>query len=191
MAFRWGFKSEANRLASEARAELGLDPLDRLDPRDLSSRLDIAVIHLSDLVVDAPEAACLMCSEREAFSAVTVFCGTQRTIVHNDMHAITRQNSNLAHELAHALLQHAPSAALDSSGCRIWRQDIEDEAEWLAGVLLVTEAAAIAVAQGRWSRPDAASRFQVSGKMIDYRLNATGAFKRVARTRTARSRRRA
>lgn len=190
MGFRRGFKTEANGLASEVRVGLGIGPLDRLDAWALAHQLDIAVIDLSRLVVDAPKAMCLMDAESEAFSAVTVFRGTQRTIVHNDTHAPTRQNSNLAHELAHALLQHPPGAALDSTGCRIWRQDIEDEAEWLSGVLLVTETAAIAIAQGRWSRSDAAIHFHVSRRMIDYRLNATGAVKRVARTRAARQHRR-
>lgn len=190
MGFRRGFKTETNGLADEVRGELGLGPLDALDPRDLAAALDIPIIELSEVVVSRPEAACLLHAERGTFSAATVFCGTRRTIVHNDAHAPTRQNSNLSHELAHALLQHPPAQALDDGGCRIWRQDIEDEAEWLAGALLVSEDAALAIAAGKWGKSEAAARLGVSPRMIDYRLNQTGARKRVQRARAARSRRR-
>ena len=97
-----------------------------------------------------------------------------------------RQNSNLAHELAHGMLHHPAVCALDDIGCRSWNQDVEDEAAWLAGVLLVSEAATIAIARGRWTPSQAALRFAVSESMIQYRLNATGAVKRVKRARQAR-----
>jgi Zn-dependent peptidase ImmA (M78 family) len=119
--------------------------------------------------------------EPEVFSAVTVFYGHRRTIVHNDGHAPSRQNSNLAHELAHGLLLHPPTPAMDDRGCRDWNQAVEDEASWLAGILLVSEAATIAIANGRWNKMEAAAHFEVSPAMIQYRLNATGAYERVRR----------
>jgi Zn-dependent peptidase ImmA (M78 family) len=133
---------------------------------------------------DHPDIKYLLTTEREAFSAVTVFLGHQRRIVHNDGHRPTRQNSNLAHELAHALLQHPPTPALDDKGCRAWNEDIEEQAAWLGGALLVPEAAAIAIAKGRWaSREEAAKYFGVSTPMLQFRLNTTGAVKRVQRMR--------
>ena len=36
-------------------------------------------------------------------------------------------------------LQHPATRALDDKGCRDWDQGIEDEAEWLAGILLIPE----------------------------------------------------
>lgn len=73
--------------------------------------------------------------EPDAFSAMTVFDGSRRTIAHNDAHSAGCQASNIAHELAHGLLHHRPSAAPDDTGCRLWNQDIEDEEQWLAGNL--------------------------------------------------------
>ena len=104
-----------------------------------------------------------------------MFDGSRRAIVHNDSHAPVRQCSNLGHELSHGLLAHPPTPAIDDTGCRIWNQDIEDEATWLSGCLLVTESAALAIAGGRWTTEEAAARFGVSTAMINYRLNATGA----------------
>lgn len=180
---RRGFKTEANALAGEVRAELGLGPFDRLDPHVLAKDLDIPVWTVSDFVAEHPGVAELLGASHELFSAITVFAGRRRTIVHNDAHKAGRQNSNLAHELAHGLLGHPPTPALDNRGCREWNQDIEDEAAWLGGALLVTEAAALAIAKNRWSKEQAAERFAVSAQMIQYRLNTTGANRRVNRAR--------
>lgn len=188
MSFRRGFKTEANELTAEIRAELGLTLFDPLDPLVLAKWLEIPVVGLSDFLEVAPAVRHLLEVEQEVFSAVTVFAGTQRTIVHNDAHAPTRQRSNVMHELAHGLLLHPPTPALDNTGCRHWNQDIEDEASWLAGTLLVPEAAALAIANGRWTTTAASYRFAVSPAMIRYRLNSTGAVARIQRARAARTR---
>ncbi len=185
MAFRRGFKTEANELVGEIRDELGLSLHDRLEPLLLAEWLEIPVVPLSDFLDAAPAVSHLLNSEQNVFSAVTVFAGSSRTIVHNDAHARTRQRSNLSHELAHGLLLHPPTPALDNHGCRHWNQDIEDEANWLAGALLVPEAAALSIAAGRWTISEACQHFGVSQPMIQYRLNATGAAKRVHRARQA------
>jgi Zn-dependent peptidase ImmA (M78 family) len=183
MGYRRGFKTEANALANEVRVELGLGQLDRLDPRALATHLEIPILDLSDLATTAPAVRPLLEVERDAFSAATVFAGARRTIVHNDAHAPSRQNSNLAHELAHGLLLHPPTPALDNVGCRYWNQDIEDEATWLAGVLLLSEPATIEIASGHWTRAGALAHFSISPQMIQWRLNSTGALRRVERMR--------
>jgi Zn-dependent peptidase ImmA (M78 family) len=184
VAYRRGFKSEANAIAGEVREELGLRMLERLDPWVLADHLAVPVVALSDYAADAPGAlAHLGQEEPEAFSAVTVFRGTRRMIVHNDFHSAGRQASDVTHELAHALLHHPPTPALDDRGCRFWNRDIEDEANWLAGALLVTEDAALWIVRAGMPLPEAALRFGVSTKMVQFRLNVTGAGKRVARAR--------
>ena len=186
MAFRRGFKTEANDIAREIRAELSVGPLEQLDPRALAAHLEIPIVGLSDLVRGTPSAAHLINVEPEVFSAVTVFDGTRRAIVHNDGHALVRQNSNLAHELSHGLLLHPPTPALDDKGCRSWNADIEDEAAWLAGCLLVTMDAALAVARGQWTMAVAAGQLGVSVDMVRYRVNVTGAQKMIQRAAAAR-----
>jgi IrrE N-terminal-like domain len=179
---RWGFKAQANRTARELRAELGLGPTDPLDPWKLAAVLEIPVIGLTDLAAAIPDAVRhFQQIEPGAFSAATVFAGTRRIIVHNDTHSSGRQASNVTHEVAHGVLLHEPIPALDEHGCRIWRDEVEDEAQWLAGVLLITEEAALAVARGNIPIDVAASRYGISEKMMQYRLNLTAAYRRAAR----------
>lgn len=187
MALRRGFKSEAAALALEVRTELGLGQLDRLDPRQLAQHLDIPIVGLSELATTLHAAQYFLSEDQSAFSAGTVFDGHRRMIVHNDCHSEARQNSNLAHELAHPLLFHEPTLALDLiTGCRHWNDDNEDEANWLGGELLVTTDMALAVARGHLSQPEAQERWGVSYTMLKWRLNARGAAKRVQRERARR-----
>jgi Zn-dependent peptidase ImmA (M78 family) len=183
MALRRGFKAEANSTADEVRGELGLGFLDPLNPLHLAAHLDIRVIGLSELTDAAEGVEYFTQVEPSAFSAITVFHGRRRLIVHNDVHAPGRRNSNVTHELAHGLLLHPPTPALDDRGCRHWNQSVEDEANWLAGVLLVPERAALSVARGRRMPEEAAEDFGVSAQMMRWRLNATGAHKRAQRGR--------
>lgn len=64
-----------------------------------------------------------------------------------------------------------------------WNQNLEDEAAWLGGNLLLTEAEALAIAKGRWTKLEAASNFGVSPQMIQFRLNVTGALKQAELSR--------
>lgn len=102
-------------------------------------------------------------------------------IVHNDSHAVTRQAANLAHELAHALLQHPPHPAFDGTGCRDWDPEIEEEANWLGPALLVPEPAAIWAARNGLSLHEAARLYGVSQDLMRFRLNVTAARRRVER----------
>jgi Zn-dependent peptidase ImmA (M78 family) len=119
-------------------------------------------------------------AEKSAFSAMTVFRGMERTIVHNDTHVPARQASNLAHELAHGLLLHPARPALNAAGCRDWDAEIEHEATYLAGALLIPSKAIWWAAKQRQSREAIAQQYRCSMEMVLMRLNLTGAGKRFA-----------
>ncbi len=139
------------------RRELRLRPVDPLDPLKLAKHLEIPVIRLSALKQEAPATVEHFSRiGRSAFSAITVFDGMARVIVHNDSHSPGRQASNLAHELSHGLLLHPPRPALDGRGCRDWDQKQELEANWLAGALLVPDEAAVLIVRRGLSVPQAA-----------------------------------
>src|SRR6266699_1496760 len=107
MALRRGFKTEANHTAREGRAELGCRGADPLYPWAPACHLAIPVVplsHFSGVAADAVHH--LHRVDRGAFSAVTVFDGSRRLIAYNDSHSTGRRASDLAHELAHALLLH-------------------------------------------------------------------------------------
>ena len=181
-----GFKSEANAIAREVRKKLLLTPSEPLDIWKLAEYLGIPLIPLSDFEDAAPSAVQFFTGEGEAtFSGVTVFKGPRRTIVHNDAHTLGRQSSDIGHELAHALLQHEPTAAMDGRGCRLWNREIEDEADWLGATLLIPEEAAMLIVRRGWPFGLAATKYGVSEPMIRYRVNVTAAKKRVQRFRGA------
>ena len=141
-----GFKTEANHIAREVRAELSVSRAAPLDVHRLAQHLDIPLVPLSNLVEEAPKAAELFLNGGEGmFSGVTVFQGQRRTVVFNDAHSLGRQANDIGHELAHGLLLHPRAAAMDGRGCRLWDRNLEEEADWLSGALLVTEEAALSI----------------------------------------------
>jgi Zn-dependent peptidase ImmA (M78 family) len=185
MAFYRGFKSDATRRADKFRAELGLAGIDRFEPFAAAELLRISVCCLDDYtpkVLSAEQLRVLRVGGR-AFSAVTVFRGEERRIIYNDAHSPERTASNIAHEISHALLDHPPHYAFDATGCRFIDRDLEEEAAFLAGALLVTEETALWVASSGIDVPAAAQRYGVSADMLTYRLNITGARRRVAARR--------
>jgi len=180
VGLRWGFKSEANAIARQIREELGLLPTAPLDPWRLAKYLAIPVVPLSSFAEDAPRALRRFAVlDRSAFSAVTVFRGLRRMIVHNDSHSRYRQGSDISHELAHGLLLHPPTPPLDQMGLRSLDRDIEDEADWLSGALLISDEAALEIVRRSWPQDEAMKRFRVSEPMLRFRINVTGARRRI------------
>jgi hypothetical protein len=179
MNFPRGFKAHANRLALEVRDDLDLNSISPLCPWALAQNLSIPVIPLRELSEGRPSVAedvdHLAYRDPDVFSAITVFRGPRRLIVHNDAHAPTRQRSNLAHELAHALLMHPPHPPFCSKGQRIFNSKLEAEANWLGPVLLVTNEAARWVVSRRMNEREAAQHFSVSVDLMRFRLRMSGA----------------
>jgi Zn-dependent peptidase ImmA (M78 family) len=187
-----GFRSRVLALGLEVRSEIGLSAVDVLDPLELASWLGIPVVALSTLSQHASAAvAHLTAVNPSVFSAVTVFAGPRRVIVHNDAHAPTRQRSNLAHELCHGLLLHPPTPPLETTGINAAEADYEEEAAWFAGALLIPDAAALAIARNYWTNVEAAEHFGLSEHMVAFRMNTTAARRRVDRSRARHAAKRA
>ena len=104
-------------------------------------------------------------------------------IIFNDSHPDTRLANSIAHELAHGLLFHPAQPALDATGCRVWDTMIENEADFLAGALLVTDLAAVNIVRRSIPVDQAASQYGVSTQLITYRINVTGARRRAGGVR--------
>lgn len=178
MTFQWGFKARANRIAVRVREKLGLAAHDPLDPARLCALLDIDLIRMSELACDCSAFAGRV---QSVFSAVTVPCGHQTAIVHNDAHHPYRQNSNICHELAHCLLGHPCGPPLNAKRERIRDSSVEAEANFLGGALLLTNEGALHVlTQGLL--PIAKERYGISATMLEYRLRISGARTIAART---------
>ena len=77
----------------------------------------------------------------------------------------------------------APEAPAVGHDRPIHTEDIENEARWLAGALLVTADAARCGCPRRCHGAGGGTSPRVSEQMVTYRLNVTGTRKRVARSR--------
>lgn len=175
---RRGFATQAEHLTGSVRAELGLDVHDRLDPRRLASEYGVPVAPITDLVDDGADPISvhqLTVVDRGCFSAGTVFAGTSRLIIFNPVHADGRLSNSVTHELAHLLLEHTPGPAIGPGGCRVWDQEMEDEANLLAAVLLVPRDAALACARIGLPHAIGAVRFGVSTDLMRWRTDHSGA----------------
>lgn len=169
MALRRGFKAEANRIALRIRHQMGLSPIDPIDPVAVCAHFDIHLIPLREL-----DATNSFLQHTSSFSAVTVPCGHKTAIVHNDAHHPHRQRSNICHELSHCFLGHECAPPLTEDGSRTHDGGIEAEANFLSGALLIPNEAAIhIVGQGLVSQ--AQHLYGVSAPMLNYRLRVSGA----------------
>jgi len=179
--FRRGFKSEVDRLVDEIRREFRVRPLDPLDPAELAQNLGIPVVGISecDEMLSARFLTSTLC---DRFHAATIPVGTGVAIVHNDAAAVTRQRSNIAHELGHTFLEH-PFFPVNTEDGPERDSAIEREASWFGFALLVTPQAALAIARTRMSIEDAAETLGVSVEAVRYRVDVTGANKRARRER--------
>lgn len=86
----------------------------------------------------------------------------------------------MAHEIAHAILGHEPHPLADPSGKRSFNLEQEDEANWLGPALLISDEAAIFIAENGLDLNEASNFFAVSREIVQMRLNVSGARKRVA-----------
>ncbi|MDN4592171.1 hypothetical protein DBA29_27200 [Xenophilus aerolatus] len=107
-------------------------------------------------------------------SAFTVFNRSHRTIVFNESHSPARHRSNMAHELAHALLMHHAERSGVGEAQELLH---EKEATWLGGVLMLTADQAHQIVTCNLPDTTATHLFCVSPEMLRYRLNVTGAAK--------------
>jgi Zn-dependent peptidase ImmA (M78 family) len=177
MSLRRGFKAEAERVGTEIRRELSLTPTCRLDPLSLAEHLGIPVFRIEDCFKYSKELTLLkhlLQGEPDSFSAITILDGGRRIIIHNESHAVTRQANDIVHEIAHCILEHPPSPVADHSGCRCWNRTLEDEANWLAGTLLVPRQGALALAWQRLTLAEIADNFGVSEPLCRWRIHQTG-----------------
>ena len=191
MALRRGFKSEAERIARRVRTDLGVSAARSVAPEALAALLGIEV-RAGDELVPRSRFCELESIQPGAFSACTLRPSPDRlVVVYNPVSANTRRQSDLAHEIAHILLDHELSRLERLGDVTFFSCDAvqEEEANWLAGCLLLPRALLLAeVLKGTESK-DIAKKYGVSDILARYRLGVTGvlrqnqAFLRKSRTR--------
>jgi len=169
-------KAACKRLAAELRAEIGLQPMDALDPWRLADLYGIKVIPLSALPLNSEILDHLTITRHEVFSGALVPIRRGAAIIENDSHPAPRRRSTMGHELAHVFGEHMFEASLvNERGCRLADQAQEDEAAEIGGELLIPFEAAKLLARRKATNEEVALQFGVSVDMARWRLDATGA----------------
>ncbi len=166
------------------RTELGLSESDAVDPRDVAVQMGVSVVSADELVPrkDLEELERL---QAYAFSAATFKVQERHIIVVNPIRTVARQNSDVAHELAHLILKHELSEVRDLAGTpfRTCRPDEELQATTFGGTLLLPRPLLVSAAKRRASIEDIADQYDVTVEMARFRYNTTGVGHQVAATR--------
>jgi Zn-dependent peptidase ImmA (M78 family) len=170
---------------------MGLRPDAGMPILDLAAHLRVRV-YSADRLVARKELEELDELQPGAFSAATFQLPNGRTvIVFNPLSEDVRTNSDIAHELAHLLLNHDVRELQQLAGQTFFTCDPEqeEEANWLAGCLLLPRPLLVKEAYAGATPESLAGKYQVSLPMARWRLNASGVLLQVRRTRSVRVRR--
>jgi Zn-dependent peptidase ImmA (M78 family) len=172
-----GFKTFAEKLAVEVRKEMGIPAHGRLCAFRLTEFLGVPTLGFSKLADGAKDIGVtekqLIALESEVHGLCIPF-GAGRAILYNDKNSSTRQQSDVAHEASHVLLRH-PLADIVSGAASQRSKELEEEAAHLGGTLLLPMVAALHVLKQRMSINSAAAEYGISGEMVIYRCNVSGA----------------
>jgi hypothetical protein len=186
-AFDRGFKSWAERTSINIRRELGLAAHETLDPLELAKFLDIEVCTPHDIpglphdVLDQ-----LLEQDPWGWSGVSLSRpGARDLIIYNPRKSKGRRASDIAHELAHFILDHQPGALIFSSdgdiAMRTFDGKQEEEANWLAWCLLLPREALVKAKRVGLTVAHIADRYGVTERLVSYRLSVTGVDLQVVR----------
>jgi Zn-dependent peptidase ImmA (M78 family) len=177
---RRGFKAEAEQIASDIRAQMGKRASDRLDALELADHLGAQVRRADELTALA-KLETLEGLQPGAFSACTFTIGDQRVIVYSPLASPGRTQSDIAHEAAHIILKHAVSEVRTMGGITFFScdPDEEQEANWLAGCLLLPRPLLVAATRRGMGAAAIAAAYNVSEQMATFRIRATGVSRQV------------
>lgn len=177
--FRRGFKSWCEETALKVRKHQGLALTAPLSPFVLARELRVEVIEPTALK-ELPEdvRGRLLGHHSDCWSAITIPGKRRPLIVYNPSHSAARQNSDLMHELAHIFLGHKPTMLfVDPSAdlaLRTHDKAQEEEANWLAGCLLLPREVLLHINATGLGDEAACRQYGVSTKMLVYRTNVSG-----------------
>jgi Zn-dependent peptidase ImmA (M78 family) len=172
---RRGFKAEAERLSEQVRTELGRRPSDPVDALDLAAHVG-ATVRRADELTSTEKLQTLEEIQPGAFSACTFTIGDKHVIVYNPLASAGRTQSDLAHEVSHIMLKHEMKSMETIGGLTFFTCDAEEEQEanWLAGCLLLPRRLLYMAARKGMTGTDIATTYNVSETMANFRLRTTG-----------------
>jgi Zn-dependent peptidase ImmA (M78 family) len=167
--------ANAERVADDLRVAIGA-PYDRpLDLIHLAGHLGAGVVSADELV-SIERLQEIERIQAFAFSACTFDIEGRVIVVYNPLRKPDRRASDIAHELAHLVLEHELSEVqyLDGVPFRTCRPDEEEEATAQAGTILLPRKILLAAARNGETHEQVAQRHSVTSEMARYRWNITG-----------------
>lgn len=185
--FDRGFKTWAERTAVSLRRDLGLNPHDPISHQQLAARLEVTVLAPTE-IPGIPDAVLkqLLETDSAGWSGTTLTLKDKPLVIYNSSHSKGRQSNDIAHEFAHIIIGHEPSKLIMSAdGEMVFRshdQKQEDEANWLAGCILLPREALLYMAR-TGQLATACEKFSVSNELLQFRLRATGVHYQIRRSR--------
>ena len=172
-------------MAAEARSELGLGDFDPLDPWSYALRLNVLVLPIAGLDLCDADRRQLLATDSRSWSGLTLREAGYTAVVLNEAHPMPRQRSTLMHELAHVQLRHVANRVdVATNGLLLvsdYSVEQEEEANWLAGALLLPRAALLRVHAAGRTTEHICEQFGVSEELCKWRLRMTGILVQVAR----------
>ena len=188
MPFRRGFKSQCERRSVEFRRELGLKNTEALSSTALANKLQVTVRSTNDVHgIDTNTLSVLNDETDDSWSAFTLRVKTSNLVVFKPVSSSARVNSVIMHELSHIILGHQLAQACvyqdGSLAPGNFDQDQENEADWLAGTLLLPRAALLSIRRNHLTDAAACKKYQVSQSMLNWRVRMTGVDYQVGRSK--------
>lgn len=182
---RRGFKAEAERLAACVRKEIGRRPSEHVDAVELARHVG-AEVRCADELTSLAKLEELETLQPGAFSACTFSLGKRHIVVYSPLATTGRTQSDIAHEVAHLLLEHPVKSVETIAGVSFFTCDAdeEQEANWLAGCLLLPRPLLLQAARRGLNSVGIAEAFNVSEQMAAFRLRTTGVERQLAASRS-------
>lgn len=176
--FRRGFKTWCESTALQFRTALHLEAAAPLPALKLAAHVGVRVIGIERVPgLSSKDLAQLTKRDPDSWSGLLVAHRGINLVVINTTHSDGRQSSSLMHECSHVILNHKPAQALQSPGGILissYDRQQEDEADWLAGTLLLPRVALLKIAQEGTNYAEHTRMYGVSDDMLRMRLDRTG-----------------
>jgi Zn-dependent peptidase ImmA (M78 family) len=184
---RRGFKADAERLAASVRKKIGKRPSAYVDAVELARHAG-AEVRRADELTSLAKLEQLEELQPGAFSACTFTFGERHIVVYNPLATPGRTQSDIAHEVAHLLLKHSVKTVETIGGVSFFScdPDEEQEANWLAGCLLLPRPLLLNATKRGMDCAAIAEAYNVSEAMAAFRLRTTGVARQLGASRDPR-----
>lgn len=182
-----GFKADAERNSLRFRQVLGLKSHEKMCGFDLAEHLEMKVFTPEELFPKATDLTCLIGTfeKNNGWSALTMNNSSgKKIIIHNNLHAQARQQSDIMHELAHQICEHEYPAQRENIKLPFYMREYnaqqEEEANYLGSVLQIPREGLIWSLKRGMNIDEIASYYTASKSMVIFRINSTGVKKQLA-----------